>query len=107
MVMYFIDFQEFGDTLEMCVVKNLFDSVHYFIPKSDLPCEWSEFDDTIYCALPYKVTAIEIMFPRMKLIPFSEPQLRAVPPNISCTWLEHGPHCAYKRALSMCFEYNK
>jgi hypothetical protein len=105
MALNFIDFQEFGDILEICIVHDPFVNTQYFIHKSDLPYEWNEFDDAIYCALPYKIVAIERMYPKMKLIPFSEPQLRPVPSNISCMWMEHGPCCAYKRALSMCVEY--
>ena len=56
-----------------------------------------------------KMKTLKKYFPELRFTSYNKNKsdLSSVPPNITCIWREHGPHCAYKQCLLMCTDYCK
>jgi hypothetical protein len=56
-----------------------------------------------------KIKVLQRHFPSFRFVNYGKTigQLIQTPPNICCSWKEHGEHCAYKQCLAMAIDYLK
>ncbi len=112
MAVYFLDLIESIDKeiYEVCLVcsNDIFNPRHYIKNRDEVFCEQCFLQNIIIDRICYvdsdKYNMLHNRFPFLRIIAY-EKFCMNVPNNIRCPWNEHGPHCAYKTSLKMCFDY--